>query len=65
MKYNIEMETIIANILNTGYNPRVELMTNSYSTNFFCGSSAVNNTIAEIMKNRTIIISTPYKNYYE
>ena len=46
----------------SGYTPKIELSTGTYSVNYFYQNSAVKNTTAEIMKNKTIIISNSIKN---
>lgn len=51
-----DMKTKLNEPLSTGYNPKFELMTNSYSTKYFQESSAVKNTVAEIIKNKTILL---------
>ena len=51
------MKTKVNKISNTGYNPKVQLMTNSYSTKFFQENSAIKNTTAELIKNRIIPIN--------
>ncbi|MDB9209107.1 hypothetical protein [Odoribacter splanchnicus] len=51
------MKTKVNKISNTGYNPKVQLMTNSYSTKFFQENSAIKNTTAEFIKNRIIPIN--------
>lgn len=55
------METKVNKISNTGYNPKIELMTNSYSTKFYYENSTVKNTTADIIKNKTITISNEIK----
>lgn len=55
------METKVNKISNTGYNPKIELMTNSYSTKFYYENSAVKNTTADSVKNKTITISNEIK----
>lgn len=43
------------------YTPKIELSTGTYSVSYFYQNSAVKNTIAEIMKNKTIVISNSIK----
>lgn len=45
----------------SGYTPKIELSTGAYSTSYFYQNSAVKNTTAEILKNKTIIISNTIK----
>lgn len=45
----------------SGYTPKIELSTGTYSASYFYQNSAVKNTTAEILKNRTIVISNIIK----
>jgi hypothetical protein len=53
----IDMETKINKISNSGYNPKIQSSTNSFSTKLFYDNSVVKNTTSEILKNRTIAVS--------
>lgn len=44
-------------MLESGYNPKIQISTGTYSTKYYYESSAVKNTVAEIIKNKTIPIS--------
>jgi len=52
-----DMKTKNGKILDSGYNPKIQITTNSFSAKFFHENSAVKNTTAEMMKNKTITIS--------
>lgn len=57
------METKSYKISDSGYNPKIQITTGAFSTKYFHENSAVKNTTAEIMKNRTITISNTIKKY--
>jgi hypothetical protein len=50
------METKKYKIFNSGYNPKIQITTGEFSAKFFYENSAVKNTTAEIMKNKTMAI---------
>jgi hypothetical protein len=50
------MKTKAYKISNTGYNPKTQLMTNSYSAKIFQEGSSVKNTTVEVLKNRAMPI---------
>jgi hypothetical protein len=41
----------------SGYNPKIQITTSSFSAKLFHDNSIVKNTTAELMKNRSIIIN--------
>lgn len=53
----INMETKDFKTQNSGYNPKIQMTTNSFSAKFFYDNSVVKNTTAELLKNRSIIIN--------
>jgi len=53
----------LSKISSTGYNPKTELRTNSYSAKLFSENSAVKNTTAEFIKNKTVIISNEIRKF--
>lgn len=55
MKINMETKNLITQ--KSGYNPRVQMTTSSFSAKLFHDNSIVKNTTAELMKNRSIIIN--------
>lgn len=61
MKIDTHMETKSYKISDSGYNPKIQITTGAFSTKYFHENSAVKNTTAEIMKNRTITISNTIK----
>lgn len=61
MKIDTHMETKSYKISGSGYNPKIQITTGAFSTKYFHENSAVKNTTAEIMKNRTITISNTIK----
>lgn len=48
-------------IFESGYNPKIQLMSNSYTVKLFYENSTVKNTTADIIKNKTIVISNEIK----
>ena len=61
MKNNTMKTSTDKKIFDTGYNPKIQIMTNSYSTKYFHESSAMKNTTADIVKNKTIPVSNTVK----
>lgn len=61
MKIDTHMEIKSYKISDSGYNPKIQITTGAFSTKYFHENSAVKNTTAEIMKNRTITISNTIK----
>jgi len=57
----VDMKTKDHKISDSGYNPKIQIATNSFSTKFFYENSAAKNTTAEQLKNKTIIISNSIK----
>ncbi len=57
------MKTRINKVSISGYNPKIELKTNSYSASYFYESSATKNTVADIIKNKSIIISNEIRKF--
>lgn len=53
----IDMKTRNYKLLESGYNPRIQLGSNSFSTKVFHENSAVKNTTADRMKNKSILFS--------
>ncbi|WP_181990039.1 hypothetical protein [Bacteroides ovatus] len=51
------MKTKNYKISESGYNPKIQLGSNSFSTKVFYENSATKNTTADIMKNRTIVVT--------
>ncbi|MDR0614114.1 MAG: hypothetical protein LBG45_11755 [Dysgonamonadaceae bacterium] len=51
------MKTKVNKVSISGYNPKTELKTNSYSASYFHENSATKNTVADVIKNKSIIIS--------
>ncbi len=49
-----DMKTKVYKIVESGYNPKIQLGSNSFSTKFFYENSAVKNTVSEKIKNKTI-----------
>lgn len=47
---------------NSGYNPKIQMTTNSFSAKFFHDNSVVKNTTAELLKNRSIIVNNEISN---
>lgn len=58
---NIEIKSNFPIILESGYNPKIQISTNTYSTKFYHESSAVKNTVADIIKNKTLPILNTIK----
>lgn len=58
---NIEIKSNFPIVLESGYNPKIQISTNTYSTKFYYESSAVKNTVADIIKNKTIPILNTIK----
>lgn len=52
-----DMKTKSYKISESGYNPKIQLGSNSFSTKVFYENSAAKNTTADIMKNRTIVVT--------
>lgn len=57
------MKTKINRALNSGYSSKIELKTNSYSASCFYESSATKNTVADVIKNKSIVISNEIRNF--
>lgn len=57
----IEIKTNSPIILESGYNPKVQISTSTYSTKYYYECSATKNTVADIIKNKTIPISVTIK----
>lgn len=57
----IDMETKKIKISDSGYNPKIQISTGMYSVKFYQDNSAVKNTTAEYIKNKTIPISNLIK----
>lgn len=57
----INMKTRVYKTSDTGYNPKIQITTGSFSATPFVETSAVKNTTAEIIKNKTIPISNTIK----
>lgn len=55
MKTNMKINK--CRISESGYNPKIQLASNSFSTKVFYENSTVKNTTADLIKNRTIVIS--------
>lgn len=55
MKINMETKNLITQ--KSGYNPKIQITTNSFSARLFHDNSVVKNTTAELFKNRSIIIN--------
>ena len=53
----INMETKNSTTQKSGYNPKIQMSTNSFSTKLFHDNSVVKNTTSEIMKNRSVIVT--------
>jgi hypothetical protein len=53
-KFNINMKTKIHSISTSGYNPKIQTSSGSYSIKFFQETTAVKNTIAEFTQNKVI-----------
>lgn len=54
MKINMETKKLITQ--KSGYNPKIQMTTSSFSAKLFHDNSVVKNTTAELLKNRSIII---------
>lgn len=50
------MKTEKRKIYESGYNPKIQLCSNSFTARLFCESSAVKNTISDRLKNKTVVI---------
>lgn len=57
----IDMKTKKYGIYESGYNPKIQLGSGSFSTKFFYESSAVKNTVSDKTKNKTIVVSNSIK----
>ena len=55
MKINMETKNLLTQ--KSGYNPKIQITTNSFSARLFHDNSVVKNTTAELFKNRSIIIN--------
>lgn len=58
----INMEAEISKITNSGYNPKVQSFTNSFSAKLFHDNSVVKNTTSELLKNRSITLNNSIPN---
>lgn len=56
-----EMKNEKCKTYESGYNPKVQLCSNSFTAKLFYENSAVKNTISDRLKNKTIIISNSIK----
>lgn len=56
-----EIKTNYPIVLETGYNPKIQISTGTYSAKFYYENSAVKNTVADVIKNRTMPISNTIK----
>lgn len=57
----IDMKTKNYTISESGYNPKIQLMSNSFTVKLFYENSTVKNTTADVIKNKTIVISNEIK----
>ena len=57
------MKTKTNKVSNSGYSPKIELKTNSYSASYFYESSATKNTVADAIKNKSIVISSEIRKF--
>ncbi|MDR1882204.1 MAG: hypothetical protein LBR26_05405 [Prevotella sp.] len=55
------MKTKKYEISESGYNPKIQLGSNSFSVKFFYENSAVKNTVSERIRNKAITISNSIK----
>lgn len=55
------MKAKINKVSNSGYSPKIVLKTDSYSASYFHESSASKNTIADVIKNKSIVISNEFR----
>jgi len=54
MKINITIKTNTHSISTSGYNPKIQTASGSYSIKYFHETTAVKNTIAEFTQNKVI-----------
>lgn len=59
---NNNMETKTYTVSGTGYNPKFQLTSGSYCASIYQENSAVKNTTAELIKNKTIPVNNEIKN---
>lgn len=58
-----EKKTNYPIVLESGYNPKIQISTGAYSAKFYYENSAVKNTVADVIKNKTVPISNAIKLY--
>lgn len=58
---NTEMKNEKCKIYESGYNPKIQLYSNSFTAKLFYENSAVKNTISDRLKNNTVVISNSIK----
>lgn len=56
-----EMKNEKCKIYESGYNPKIQLYSNSFTVKLFYENSAVKNTISDRLKNKTVVISNSIK----
>ena len=56
-----EMKTEKRKIYESGYNPKVQLCSNSFTARLFYENSVVKNTVSDRLKNKTVVISGSVK----
>lgn len=55
------MKTDNLKFFDTGYNPRIQITSNSFSTKYFYENSSVKDTTSEMIKDKTVPINNLIK----
>lgn len=48
-------------IYESGYNPKIQLYSDSFTARLFCENSVVRNTVSDRLKNKTVVMSESIK----
>lgn len=57
------MKTDNLKFFDTGYNPKIQITSNSFSTKYFYENSSVKDTTSEMLKNKSVPISNPINKF--